>query len=171
MLKPPAAWLKYYLNPNTSTETPNDDKKDPVSVQSTSISSFDVNMEDKYQQMMMLNYNNQSISSLTEPAGTEEELDATESSLPSVKPPNGAELVVPTSQNAACIIISSKPEVIKNVELTSAQIQVFNPDAIQSLVAQSSILGQATVDNVLVSSTISISKLLIATLGTGSRIQ
>ena len=164
MLKPPAAWLKYYSNTTTSTERPNAYKKEPVSVQPNLYSSYNMDMEYNYQQMMMMNYNNQTISNSEEPVGISEELDAIESTLLSIKPPDKTELVIPTSQTTSTTVILTKPEAIKKAEITASQIQEFNPDSIQSLVAQASILGQATVNNLSVSSNISINKLLIAAI-------
>ena len=165
MLRPPTAWIKYYSNPSNSSDVV---KNVPSKMEPAIYASNDVNSMDGYYQQMMMNYNNQSGSNFVEGQNNvniETSEDFT-SNLPSdvIEPPGEAAISIPILETASNEVRLPKPEAIKKAEISAAEIQAFDTTAIQSLVAQASILGQATVNDLSISSSISFNKLIIAAL-------
>ena len=165
MLRPPTAWIKYYSNSSNSNDVV---KNAPSKMEPTMYASNDVNSMDGYYQQMMMNYNNQSGSNFVEGQNNvniETSEDFT-SNLPSdvIEPPGEAAISIPILETASNEVRLPKPEAIKKAEISAAEIQAFDTTAIQSLVAQASILGQATVNDLSISSSISFNKLIIAAL-------
>ena len=170
MLRPPTAWIKYYSN-STKTKQHNEAIKSVNSnVKPTLYSSYGSSMPDSYYQMMM-NYNNETHSegtgneSSASVIASEEMEDFTSDLIPPLPSPiQDTDIVVPVLQTTSPTVLLSKPEAIKKAEISASQVQEFNVNGIQSLVSQASILGEATVNSLSVSSGMSLNKLLIAAI-------